>query len=78
MPLGCDGCGEATFTLEHALSCKKGGLITRRHNEVRVVIGELIDKAWGRGIRGTRQRWRYCEDLLGFDDGAALLLGMKN
>ena len=40
MPANCDGCGAAT-SLEHALDCKKGGLVTQRHNEVRYVIGDL-------------------------------------
>ena len=33
MPVTCDGCG-TTFSYEHALDGKKGGLITRHHNEV--------------------------------------------
>ena len=40
MPANCDGCGAAT-SLEHALDCKKGGLVTQSHNEVRDVIGNL-------------------------------------
>ena len=40
MPANCDGCGAAT-SLEHALDCKKVGLVTQRHNEVRDVIGDL-------------------------------------
>ena len=35
MPSSCDGCG-AQFSLEHALDCKKGELITQRHNEVKM------------------------------------------
>ena len=40
MPANCDGCGAAT-SLEHALDCKKGGLVTQHHNEIRDVIGDL-------------------------------------
>eukprot|EP00731_Ephydatia_muelleri_P024359 Em0016g630a len=40
MPANCDECGAAT-SLEHALDCKKGGLVTQRHSEVRDVIGDL-------------------------------------
>ena len=29
----CDGCG-AVFSVDHALTCKKGGLILLRHNDV--------------------------------------------
>lgn len=51
MPSACDGCGCSNFSLEHALSCKTGGLITRRHNEVRDVFGELMTTAWGNCIK---------------------------
>ena len=37
------GCG-TTFSYKHALDCKKGGLITRRHNEVRDTLGDLSSK----------------------------------
>ena len=33
LPTQCDGCGER-FGVQHALSCKKGGLVVARHNEV--------------------------------------------
>ena len=40
LPANCDGCRAAT-SLEHAFDCKKGGLVTQCHNEVRDVIGDL-------------------------------------
>ena len=45
MPSKCDGCGE-DFTVQHALSCKKGGLVTLRHNEIRDTIGDLSNMLW--------------------------------
>jgi hypothetical protein len=45
IPALCDGCG-APFNLAHALCCRKGGLITQRHNEVRDTIGDLSALAW--------------------------------
>ena len=36
-------CG-ASFDVTHALSCKKGGFITLRHNEVRDTASELLDE----------------------------------
>jgi hypothetical protein len=44
-PGTCDGCG-VSFSLSHALSCKKGGLIIQRHNEIRDAIGDLSALAW--------------------------------
>ena len=32
--MSCDGCG-ANFTIDHGLSCKVGGLVHIRHNDVR-------------------------------------------
>ena len=45
IPTSCDGCG-ATFDLSHALSCRKGGLIVKRHNEVRDTVGDLSGLVW--------------------------------
>ena len=39
-PAHCDGCGKE-FSFQHALDCKKGGLVTQRHNEVRDALGDL-------------------------------------
>ena len=36
-------CG-SKFTVQHALSCKKGGFITLRHNEVRDITASFLDK----------------------------------
>ena len=46
LPINCDGCG-SPFDLSHALSCRRGGLVTQRHNEVRDAIGDLAALAWG-------------------------------
>ena len=40
MPASCDGCG-GDFSLTHALDCRKGGLVTQRHNDVRDALGDL-------------------------------------
>ena len=45
LPAKCDGCG-ADFTLQHALDCKKGGLVILRHNEIRDCIGDLTSQVW--------------------------------
>ena len=43
----CDGCG-SMFTLSHALSCRKGGLVIQRHNEVRDAISDLASQVWSK------------------------------
>jgi hypothetical protein len=43
----CDGCSDRpAFDLDHALNCKKGGMVTWRHNEVRDVFGDFAQQAW--------------------------------
>ena len=41
----CDGCW-SSFALRHALACKKGGLLTLRHNEIRDAVGDLASLVW--------------------------------
>jgi hypothetical protein len=50
IPSSCDGCG-ADIVLSHALSCRFGGLVTQRHNEVRDTFGDLASLAWGQVIK---------------------------
>ena len=45
VPSICDGCG-ASFDLSHALICRKGGLVTQRHNEIHDALGDLSSLAW--------------------------------
>ena len=44
LPGRCDGCGER-FTVDHAMSCKKGGLVLLRHNDVCGEWGQLCAQA---------------------------------
>jgi hypothetical protein len=44
LPPRCDGCGER-FTTEHAMSCRKGGLIIHRHNDLVTTWGQLCSQA---------------------------------
>ena len=50
MPAECDGCG-ALFDLQHALDCKKGGLVTQRHSEVRDALEDLVAMAYKEVVR---------------------------
>ena len=45
MPSHCDGCC-STVDLSHALDCRKGGLVTQRHNKVRDALGDLAALAY--------------------------------
>ena len=44
LPHRCDGCSDR-FTVEHAMSCKKGGLILQRHNDLAAEWGHLCGQA---------------------------------
>ncbi len=37
----CNGC-DAPTDVSHALSCRRGGLVIRRHNEIRDSLGDLM------------------------------------
>ena len=50
LPSACDGCG-AQFSIEHALDCRFGGLVGRRHNEVRDAFGDLASLVWSPVIK---------------------------
>ena len=45
VPSDCDGCG-TTLSLSHALSCRKGGLVIQRYNEIRDAFGDLAAPVW--------------------------------
>ena len=45
LPTNCNGC-KARFTISHALDCKKGGLVTVRHNDLRDGVSDLAGKAF--------------------------------
>ena len=45
LPKYCDGC-EALFSISHALDCKKGGLVTARHNQLCDGVADLTGKAF--------------------------------
>ena len=45
LPKECDGCGHP-FSIQHALACKKGGLVHARHDEVRDEVADLAVRAF--------------------------------
>ena len=68
LPPRCDGCG-ATLSLQHALDCKKGGLIIQRHNEIRDCIGNMAATGVEPVVREADARTR--------DDELRLDLGIR-
>ena len=50
MPGFCDGC-DAPTSVDHALNCKKGGLVIKRHNEVRDSLGEIMGKGYNNVVK---------------------------
>ena len=55
LPTYCSGCN-AKFMICHALDCKRGGLFTALHNELRDGVADLADKAFTSS--------HVCDDLL--------------
>ena len=45
LPDHCDCCGSA-LSICHALDCKRGGLVTARHNELCDGVADLAGKAF--------------------------------
>ena len=41
----CDGCN-ARFSICHVLDCKRGGLVTARHNELRDGVADMASRAF--------------------------------
>ena len=44
IPVTCDGCSKK-FSIEHALSCPKGGLVLARHDNAAKEWGSLRSRA---------------------------------
>jgi hypothetical protein len=44
LPVSCDSC-DAHFTLQHVLSCKKGGLVIFCHNKIQDKLVHMVGKA---------------------------------
>ena len=63
----CDGCG-APFTVTHALDSRIGGLVGRRHNEVRGAFVDLAPLAWSQVRREP-----IVKESHSADDGGALV-----
>jgi len=45
LPADCDGC-DGSFSLQHGLDCKKGGLIKKGHANLRGECAQLAELAW--------------------------------
>ena len=73
LPPRCDGCGTA-LTLQHALDCKKGGLVIQRHNEIRDCIGDIASQVWTHVIKEPVVREA---DANNADGGLRLDLGIS-
>ena len=57
LPCSCDGCGEP-FTVRHALDCLKGGLVTKRQNEIKDAMGDIAAMAYSEALKEPIMRDR--------------------
>jgi hypothetical protein len=49
LPIKCDGC-DSNFSVGHAHQCKKGGLVTRRHDEINYELANLMRLAFKKSV----------------------------
>ena len=70
----CDGYDEG-FSVEHRLSCTKGGLVTMRHGDYRNEAGALTDLALTAGKFSYEPLINYGRDLSAAMPGAATATG---
>eukprot|EP00804_Cyclotella_cryptica_P022225 CCRYP_020341-RA/>CCRYP_020341-RA protein AED:0.41 eAED:0.41 QI:0/0/0/0.66/0/0/3/0/301 len=68
LPRKCDGCG-AGFKVEHGLNCKKGGLVSLRHNDKRDEWAHLCGLAVGES-RVTTKPLIFYGDGMGTQPGS--------
>ena len=50
LPGNCDECGTTNFTIEHALDCRFGGLVTRQQKDA---FGDLVSSSLESRAPGT-------------------------
>ena len=46
---------QISFTLQHALDCKTGGLVIQRHNEVRDCLGDMAAQVCIESVQVVRE-----------------------
>ncbi|KAL5460337.1 hypothetical protein EMCRGX_G033782 [Ephydatia muelleri] len=66
--------GKTSTWLNHALDCKKGGLVIQRHNEIRDCIGDIASQVWTHVIKEPVVREA---DVKNADGGLRLDLGIR-